>query len=266
MPRWNRTAGGQEVAVCIRMDVGPRSPGLRVVHSDRCTDDADTYGPYLGGWQVRLAVAALHRVVPLAYAGTGLRGAEVEMARLRGITSTDRPSLVARLTDALRREPIAVAWVRAELETLRERASERLAFELAARIDAELRAFAWIASPQRVTTRADSNAQAYGWCSGLLVRYDIRAGRLSGWTQRACGPARLDQLRQNRRRRLKPSGTEPRCRFAELLSCGLLSGSTTRRHMSKRSASSANARNDEVFDWMQSIVSVAACYATFRLQ
>lgn len=190
MPRWNRTAGGQEVAVCIRMDVGPRSPGLRVVHSDRCTDDANTYGPYLGGWQVRLAVAALHRVLPLAYAGTGLRGAEVEMARLRGIASTDRERMVARLTDALRREPIAVAWVRAELETLRERASESLAFELAARIDAELRAFAWIASTQRVTMLADSNAEAYGWCGGLLVRYDIRAGRLSGWTQRACGSAR----------------------------------------------------------------------------
>jgi len=190
MPRWNRTAGGQEVPVCIRMDVGPRSPGLRVVHSDRCADDADTFGPYLGGWQVRLAVAALHRVLPLAYAGTGLRGAEVDMARLRGIAATDRERLAARLTDALRREPIAVAWVRAELETLRERASGNLAFELAARIDAELKAFAWIASTQRVTTLGDSNAEAYGWCGGLLVRYEIRAGRLSAWTQRACGPAR----------------------------------------------------------------------------
>ncbi len=190
MPRWNRTAGGQEVPVCIRMDAGPRSPGLRVVHSDRCADDVDTFGPYLGGWQVRLAVAALHRVLPLAYAGTGLRGAEVDMARLRGIDATDRERLAARLTDVLRREPIAVAWVRAELETLRDRASDKLAFELAARVDAELKAFAWIASTQRVTTLADSHADAYGWCDGLLVRYEIRAGRLSAWTQRACGPAR----------------------------------------------------------------------------
>jgi excinuclease ABC subunit C len=190
MPRWNRTAGGQEVAVCIRMDVGPRSPGLRVVHRDRSVGDADTFGPYLGGLQVRLAVAALHRVLPLTYAGTGLRGAEVDMARLRGVAATDRECLAARLTDALGREPIAVAWVRAELEALRERASDNLAFELAARIDAELRAFAWIASTQRVTTLADLNADVYGWCGGLLVRYEIRAGRLSAWTQRACGPAR----------------------------------------------------------------------------
>jgi excinuclease ABC subunit C len=190
MPRWNRTTGGQEVPVCIRMDVGPRSPGLRVVHGDPSIDDASVFGPYLGGSRVRLAVAALHRVLPLAYAGTGLRGAEVDMARLRGVAATDRGRLAARVTDALGREPIAVAWVRAELEALRERASDNLAFELAARIDAELRAFAWIASTQRVTTLADSNVDVYGWCGGLLVRYEIRAGRLSAWTQRACGPAR----------------------------------------------------------------------------
>jgi excinuclease ABC subunit C len=73
---------------------------------------------------------------------------------------------------------------------LRQRASDNLAFELAARIDSEMKAFAWIVSAQRVTTLADTNADAYGWCDGLLVRYEIRAGRLSAWTQRACGHTR----------------------------------------------------------------------------
>jgi excinuclease ABC subunit C len=190
MPRWNRTAGGQEVPVCIRMDVGPRSPGLRVVHSDRFADTARIFGPYLGGLQVRLAVAALHRVLPLAYAGTGLRGAEVDMARLRGIDATDRGRLVDQVAAALQRDPATVAWVRAELEALRNRASDALAFEMAGRIDSEMKAFAWITSTQRVTVLADANCIAYGWGDGILTRYDIRAGRLSVWSQRACAPAR----------------------------------------------------------------------------
>jgi excinuclease ABC subunit C len=190
MPRWNRTAGGQEVPVCIRMDVRPRAPGLRVIHSDRFADADHTFGPYLGGWQVRLAVAALHRVLPLAYAGTGLSSAETDMARLRGIDVAHRDRLAARLRSALQREPTTVAWVRAELEMLRGQESQSRVFELAARIDAEMKAFAWIVSQQRVTTLADANVDAYAWCDGQLVRYEIRAGRLSGWTQRACGPAR----------------------------------------------------------------------------
>jgi excinuclease ABC subunit C len=197
MPRWNRTAGGQEVPVCIRVEDGPRSPGPRVVHSDRFVDTARLFGPYLGGLQVRLAVSALHRVLPLAYAGTGLRGAEVDMARLRGIDATDRTRLADQVAAALQRDPGTVAWVRAELEAFRNRASDALAFEMAARIDAEMKAFAWITSTQRVTVLADANCIAYGWGDGILTRYDIRAGRLSAWSQRACAPARaqtyLDQ-------------------------------------------------------------------------
>ena len=192
MPRWNRTAGGQEVPVCIRMDVGPRSPGLRVVHSDRFGDTARMFGPYLGGLQVRLAVAALHRVLPLAYSGTGLRGAEVDMARLRGIDPTDRGRLIDQVAAALQRDPATVAWLRAELEASRNRASDALAFEMAARIDSEMKAFAWITSTQRVTVLADADCTAYGWGDGILTRYNIRAGRLSGWSQRACAPRRAE--------------------------------------------------------------------------
>ncbi|MFZ0217391.1 MAG: nucleotide excision repair endonuclease, partial [Candidatus Dormiibacterota bacterium] len=32
LPPWNRTPGGQEVAVSIRLDLDPRRPGLRMVH------------------------------------------------------------------------------------------------------------------------------------------------------------------------------------------------------------------------------------------
>ena len=190
MPRWNRTAGGQEVPLCIRMDPGPRSPGLRVVHNDRLPHAPHTFGPYLGGLQVRLAVAALHRVLPLAYAGTGLRGAEVDMARLRGIETTDRDRLANRVAAALERDPDTVAWARDELTAMRDRASDGLAFELAARIDAEMKAFAWITSAQRVTALANTDSIAYGWWDGILVRYEIRAGRLSAWSQRACTQSR----------------------------------------------------------------------------
>jgi excinuclease ABC subunit C len=190
MPRWNRTPGGQEVSLCIRMDRGPRSPGLRVVHNDRLIDRRHTFGPYLGGLQVRLAVAALHRVLPLAYAGTGLRGAEVEMARLRGIDATDRDRLADRVVAALERDPDTVAWARSELEALRDRASDALVFELAARIDAEMKAFAWVTSAQRVTAFANTDSTVYGWWDGVLVRYEIRAGRLSAWSQRACSHSR----------------------------------------------------------------------------
>jgi excinuclease ABC subunit C len=90
MPYWNRTPGGQEVPFYIRLDTGSRAPGLQAVHSVQSTSDAKYYGPYLGGQKVRLAVSALHRVLPLAYAADGLRGAERDMARVRGVAPAGR--------------------------------------------------------------------------------------------------------------------------------------------------------------------------------
>jgi excinuclease ABC subunit C len=40
-------------------------------------------GPYLGGDRVRLAMSALQRVFPLAYAGDGLTAFERALARTR---------------------------------------------------------------------------------------------------------------------------------------------------------------------------------------
>src|SRR5207245_11100084 len=63
LPYWNRTAGGQEVPVYIRLDSRPAGPGLSVVYAAGPTPRgpaARLFGPYLGGDRVRLAVSALH--------------------------------------------------------------------------------------------------------------------------------------------------------------------------------------------------------------
>jgi excinuclease ABC subunit C len=211
-PAWNRTAGGQEVPVCIGLDTRPAAPGLRVVHGPPTSAGMRYFGPYLGGDKVRLAVAALHRVLPLAYTGTGLSGAGRDLAGNRGLGPGDRDRLVDALTAVLRRDPAAVASLRDALGTRRDRAAEVLAFELAARLHAELHAVDWITSPQRVTTAEPRDADVYGWADGLLVRFQIRAGRLCTWTQRAC-------LAANARRHLAatpPAWTDFAHRNAEL--------------------------------------------------
>ena len=185
MPRWNRTAGGQEVPVWIRLDRGPATPGLSVVHEHQVTGDATDFGPYLGGLRVRQAVAALDRVLPLSYTGTRVRGTAHDMARVRGVATADREELVHRITAVLSRDATAVALARAALAEARDRASENLAFELAGRIQAEVEALGWITSPQRVTTSAPEDIDVYGWSDDVLVRFGIRAGRLCVWSQRA---------------------------------------------------------------------------------
>jgi excinuclease ABC subunit C len=192
MPPWNRTAGGQEVPVYLRLDARPAAPGLTVAHTGPAPDAGPgvrCFGPYLGGDRVRLAVAALHRVLPLPYAGTGLSGSGRDMAATLGVGPADRERLVATLAAVLGRDPAAAAAVRAALAARRERASEALAFELAGRLQAELDAVEWLTSPQRVTLSSAVDATVHGWAGGVLVRFEIRAGRLETWTQRACTEA-----------------------------------------------------------------------------
>jgi excinuclease ABC subunit C len=186
MPRWNRTAGGQEVPVWIRLDRGPATPGLSVVHEHLVTGAEQDFGPYLGGLRVRTAVAGLDRVLPLSYTGTRVRGAAREMARVRGVDLGDRDVIVDRVTAVLARDPIAVSEARAALESARDRAAAALAFELAGRIQAERDALDWITGPQRVTGAAPAEADIFGWSDGLLVRFGIRDGRLREWALRAC--------------------------------------------------------------------------------
>jgi excinuclease ABC subunit C len=94
----------------------------------------------------------LDRILPLAFTGTRLRGGQLDLARARGFADLDREQLTRSLIAVLRRQPDTVAWARAELERLRSRAAEALAFELASRIQDEIQALDWVTCPQRVTT------------------------------------------------------------------------------------------------------------------
>ena len=46
------------------------------------------------------------------------------------------------------------------------------------------------AGPSRwARTVAQGEADVYGWADGVLVCFEIRGGRMSGWRQRPCGAA-----------------------------------------------------------------------------
>jgi excinuclease ABC subunit C len=201
LPRWNRTPGGQEVPVYIRLDLRPRSAGLKVVHDASPSPDTRYFGPYLGGLRVRLAASALHRVLPVAYSADGLRGWNRDMARARGINPSDRTALTEALTAVLERDAEAVAWFRAELTRRRDKAAAGLAFERAARLQEEIRAAEWVTSEQKVTQATAADFVVHGWAvagegagRGVLVSLAVEAGRLRTWRQRPCGRAVGDQL------------------------------------------------------------------------
>jgi excinuclease ABC subunit C len=194
MAPWNRTAGGQESPVVIALDPGPERPGLRVLHtSDEIPETARRFGPYLGGGQVRAAVAGLHRVRPLAHTGADLAGTAGAMAATRGVGADDRDALVSALTAVLGREAAAVARAGADLEALRDRAAAAEAYELATRIQAELVGLHWIAAPQRVTVLEGEEAEVHGWAGGALVSFAIRGGRMCRWDSHRCGRAEAEE-------------------------------------------------------------------------
>jgi excinuclease ABC subunit C len=186
LPRWNKTAGGQEVPVFIRLDAQSRTPSVAVVHTVLDAPHVRYFGPYLGGLKVRTAVAGLHRVSPLAFCGEAISGSERDMARLRGVGPADREPISDAIARALAREPIAVADIRQALIEQRERATDSLQFERAAAIQAELDALAWVVVPQRVTTLEPCSNHVYGWSAGTLVHFEICGGRLCVWRQRPC--------------------------------------------------------------------------------
>jgi excinuclease ABC subunit C len=167
-----------------------------VVHAANPAPCARYFGPYLGGLRVRLAASALHRVLPVAYAADGLRGSDRGMAAARGIGPGDRSALTETVVAVLERDAAAVTWLRAELERRRDSAAAELAFELAARIQAEIEAADWVTAEQKVTLASGDDADVHGWAvtgegevGGVLVSFGVRNGRLGEWRQRSCGEA-----------------------------------------------------------------------------
>jgi excinuclease ABC subunit C len=186
LPPWNRTMGGQEHPVYIRLDPRPPRPGLSVAHVPANRPAVVYFGPYLGGRRVRQAVKGLGRVLPLAYTGAELRGTLLDIARARGLAEPDRGHCVETITAVLRREPDAVTGVLARLEELRDRAAGALAFELAGDITSELRALEWVTSPQRASSMAATDFTASGWSGGVLTSFIVRHGQVREWAQAAC--------------------------------------------------------------------------------
>jgi excinuclease ABC subunit C len=186
LPHWNKTAGGQEVPVFLRLDWHSGSPGVSVVHSVEPSSCSLHFGPYLGGGKVRLAASALHRVMPLAYTGELLYQSEHDMARVRDIVPSARLALVEAIASVLERRPAAVTSVRAELISRRDAAAQNLDFERASRVQAEIQGFEWVVSEQNVTLSEPKDFDVCGWSHGILVHFGFRAGRLCTWTQHAC--------------------------------------------------------------------------------
>jgi excinuclease ABC subunit C len=186
LPPWNRTMGGQEHPVYIRLDPRPARPGLSVAHVPANRPAVVYFGPYLGGRRVRHAVKGLGRVLPLAYTGAELRGTLLDIARARGLAEADRGHCVESITAVLRREPDAVTGVLARLEELRDRAAGALAFELAGDITSELRALEWVTSPQRASSMAATDFTASGWSGGVLTSFIVRHGQVREWAQALC--------------------------------------------------------------------------------
>jgi excinuclease ABC subunit C len=185
LPRWNRTAGGAEVPAYLRLDARPATAGLRLTHEPgQPAAGVLIFGPYLGGTRARLAVSALHRVHPLASASSGLTGAERDLAARRGISAADREELAEAVARVLRRDPVAVAAAQEKLIRVRDRAAAALAFELAARVQEEIRALAWVTAAQQVTTLEPVDLAVQGWADGWLVSFAVRAGRVRSWSQR----------------------------------------------------------------------------------
>ncbi len=191
LPPWNRSPGGQEVEVWIRLSESARTPGLTVVRQPSPGD----FGPYLGGHKVRDALSGLGRVLPLGYTADGQAGTERDMARVRGASPGARAELARTIAATLSRDQSAVASVRAELSARRDAAAVALAFEFAGRLQAELEALDWITGEQKVTRApwGQDDADVYGWAGGVLVEFEIRGGRMSGWRQRPCGAAAADR-------------------------------------------------------------------------
>jgi len=108
------------------------------------------------------------------------------MARIRGVTETDRATLAGQVAAVLDRDPQAVASLRASLSGRRDAASAILSFELAARLQQEIEAIDWVTAEQKVTSPDRPDHDVCGWSDGILVSFAFHKGHLGDWTQRHC--------------------------------------------------------------------------------
>ena len=108
------------------------------------------------------------------------------MARIRGVTASDRGAHASLAAAVLGRDSAARAEVTGLLVRRRDDAAAALAFEVAARITDEIAALEWITCEQRVTVPGGGDAVVHGWHDGVLVRLEVHDGRLDRWVQKAC--------------------------------------------------------------------------------
>lgn len=109
-----------------------------------------------------------------------------DSARLRGACPDDLGRLARSTVAVLSRDPAAAALVRSELVSRREAAAARLSFEFALKLQAEIEALDWVTAEQKVIRQQPAELDVCGWANGILVTFEIRDGRLSGWSQRRC--------------------------------------------------------------------------------
>lgn len=184
LPRWNRVRGGLESAVYLHLDPSPGAARLDLTFRAEGAPGVRVFGPYLGSRKVRHAVSGLQRVYPLHCHGAARTPAERELARIRGDDQQPLAELTAAITGVLRRDPLDVAAVLAELERRRDAAAAELRFETAGRIQEELAAVEWVVAPQRATVAGGGDVDVSGWSDGSAVSLTVRDGLLCGWTCR----------------------------------------------------------------------------------
>ena len=193
-PPWNRSPdGGQEAEVWIRLSGSGLSGRL----------------PSLAGRSSALTWAARRSATPCpgcagccrsAPPRTGpdrpaRRGSERELARARGACLA--PAAPGRPGDLVRRPRrcstgIRPRWPRCARSWSARRDAAAAAAGLRVRGPGAGRAGGrWTGSPPSRRSPGPSRPifDVHGWADGVLVRFEVRGGRLSGWSQRACAAA-----------------------------------------------------------------------------
>lgn len=180
--RYNRTLG-MESCVWLRLDAGPRTPDLQVVHQLERHDGAEWFGPYLGWEPARQAAAGLLRLNPIRFTGAAMTRSDRELARSLGVREADRTALAAAIRAVLNRDERAVQDSIRRLSEVRDAAAERLMFEHASAVQEQIRGLRWIAQPQKLAVLDwvddDFAAVAAVGATAVRVVLSLRRGRLA---------------------------------------------------------------------------------------